>query len=183
MKLAVRRLVIAAIPVLALAGCGIHEQTQKWYTPTNGVNADAGQIGLRNVFLVADDEGRATVVAALTNRGDEPDELLGVVIGEATAEITDGGVEIPANGRATISPEANRVDLDDTEAVPGYTVDVEFHFANAPRTSVETIVVSDDGPYAEALPDEPESTTTPEPPTEPPPTGEPTETSDSGSDS
>ena len=44
---------LAAICVLALVltGCGsIRTQTQQWYTPADGVNAEAGDIALRNVL-------------------------------------------------------------------------------------------------------------------------------------
>lgn len=154
MKLAVRHRLLAVAPVLALAvaGCGdMQEQTQRWYPPANGVNGEAGDIGLRNVVVVADDDGRATLVAALSNRGDESDQLIDVLVADTAADLT-GQLEIPADGFANISPETNRVDVTEADITPGRTVHVEFHFANAPRTEVEALVLPAEGDYADALP-------------------------------
>ncbi|SEF16275.1 hypothetical protein [Jiangella alba] len=183
MKVAVRRLVLAAAPVLMLgaAGCSIHEQTQRWYSADNGINAEAGDIGLRNVQVVSDGDGTATVIATLTNRGDNDDELAEVRIGDVTADIADGPLELPVSGVADLGPDADRVDGFDVDAVPGYTVSVEFRFENAPRTTVQALVRPAEGAYAEALPAEP-APGTEEPtdgPTETPgdqPTEEPTST-------
>lgn len=174
-KVAVRRLVLVAAPVLMLgaAGCSIHEQTQRWYSADNGINAEAGDIGLRNVQVVSDGDGTATVIATLTNRGDSDDELAEVLIGDVPADIADGPLELPVSGVADLGPDADRVDGFDVEAVPGYTVSVEFRFENAPRTTVQALVRPAEGTYAEALP------AVPTPDVEEPaeePTGGPTET-------
>ncbi|TDD66125.1 hypothetical protein E1262_23180 [Jiangella aurantiaca] len=178
MKVAVRRLVLVAAPVLVLgvAGCSIHEQTQRWYSADNGVNAEAGDIGLRNVQVVSDGDGTATVIATLTNRGNSDDELVEVVIGDVTADLADGPVELPVSGIADIGPDADRVDGFDVEADPGHTVTVEFRFDRAPRTTVHALVRPAEGPYAEALPAEPAETPADEPTAEATeaPTGEPT---------
>lgn len=156
MKVAVRRLVVAAVPVLALgvAGCSIHEQTQRWYPADNGVNTEAGDIGLRNVQVISDGEGTATVVATLTNRGAADDELVEVRIGDVTTDLADGPVEIPVGGIAGLGPDGDRVDGFDVEADPGRTVTVEFRFGAAPRTTVQALVRPAEGQYAEALPAE-----------------------------
>lgn len=156
-KVAVRRLVLAAVPVLVLgvAGCSIHEQTQRWYPADNGVNTEAGDIGLRNVQVISDGEGTATVVATLTNRGDADDELVEVLIGDVTADLADGAVDIPVSGVTGIGPDSERVDGFDVEADPGHTVTVEFRFGSAPRTTVHALVRPAEGVYAEALPAEP----------------------------
>ncbi|TDE10431.1 hypothetical protein [Jiangella asiatica] len=153
MKLGVRRLALAAVPVLALsgvAGCSIQEQTQRWYTATDGVNANAGDIGLRNVQVVSDGEGRATLIATFANSGDEADELTEVLIGDVPAELS-AGLEIPAGGTAVVGPDGDRVDGQDVEAEPGRTVTVEFRFGSAPRTTVQAIVVPAEDDYADAL--------------------------------
>lgn len=157
MKLAVRRLVLAVVPALAVgvAGCGMNEQTQRWYAADNGVNAEAGQIGLRNVLVVADDEGQATVIATFSNRSDQADELVEIVVGDAATEPVDGVVEIPAAGYASVGPDTNRVDVDGADIATGLTAQVEFRFAGAPRTTVEALVVANEGTYADALPAEP----------------------------
>ncbi|WP_157574751.1 hypothetical protein [Jiangella muralis] len=175
MKVAVRRLVLVAAPVLMLgaAGCSIQEQTQRWYSADNGINAEAGDIGLRNVQVVSDGDGTATVIATLTNRGDNDDELAEVLIGDVPAELADGPLDLPVRGVADLGPDADRVDGFDVDTVPGYTVSVEFRFENAPRTTVQALVRPAEGAYAEALPAQPAPDQ--EEPTDAP-TGAPTET-------
>jgi hypothetical protein len=156
-KVAVRRLVLAAVPVLVLgvAGCSIHEQTQRWYPADNGVNTDAGDVGLRNVQVISDGDGTAIVVGTLTNRGASEDELVEVLIGDVSADLADGPVRIPGGGVAALGPDGDRVDGFDVEAAPGHTVSVEFRFGDAPRTTVQALVRPAEGQYAEALPAEP----------------------------
>ncbi|WP_157553476.1 hypothetical protein [Jiangella gansuensis] len=158
MKLGVRRLALAAVPVLTLsgiAGCSMSEQTQRWYTPTDGVNAEAGDIGLRNVQVVSDGEGRATLIATLANAGGESDELTEVLIGDVPAELSGDTLEIPARGTAVVGPDNDRVDGLGVEAEPGRTVAVEFRFGSAPRTTVRALVRPAEDDLAEALPDNP----------------------------
>lgn len=184
MKVAVRRLVLAAAPALVLgaAGCSIHEQTQRWYPADNGVNAEAGDIGLRNVQVVSDGEGTATVIATLTNRGSSDDELVEVAIGGVAAELAGGPVVLPVRGVAGLGPDADRVDGFDVEAVPGYTVSVEFRFDNAPRTTVQALVRPTEGAYAEALPDVPAAEPTDQPADEATETTEPAEPAETPAD-
>ncbi|WP_298332447.1 hypothetical protein [Haloactinopolyspora sp.] len=157
MKFAVRRRVLVAVPVavaLGLAGCSIHEQTQGWYEPANGVSTETDDLLLRNVLVVADDTGRATLIASVSNEGADDDELVEVVVGDATAQPAEGPIEIPSNGYATIGPDAERIDFDDTDAEPGHTIDVEFRFARSSRASVEALVMEAKGDFADALPEE-----------------------------
>ena len=170
MKSAVRRRALVALPVLALglAGCSMHEQTQGWYDATDGVSVDAGDIGIRDVVVVADDEGRSTVLATFANAGGA-DELVEVVVGDVSAEPSDGPLEIPRDGYAKLGPEGPRVDVTeagtvpggtievefrfaDAGTVPGSTIEVEFRFADAPRASVEALVQPHDGIYEGVLP-------------------------------
>lgn len=178
MNSAVRRRALVAAPIVALgvAGCGIHEQTQIWYPPANGTNAEAGDIGLRNVLVISDGEGQATVLASLSNDSEADDELTAVAVGDAVVEPAGGTVEIPADGYATIGPDTERVDLQNVDTVPGRMVEVEFRFGSAPRVTVDALVEEAEGMYADALPDEPGSTETPD--TETPDTETDTEGTD-----
>ena len=144
---------LAAVCVLALVltGCGSRTQTQQWYTPADGVSAEAGDIAVRNVLVVATESGNAsTVLATFANRGDE-DHLVEVRVGDATATPTGGDLTIPANGFATLGPGETRVDVDGADTVPGTFVEVEFLFESAPRTTVDALVQPADGDYEDAL--------------------------------
>lgn len=150
-----RRLaVLASVLLLALvaAGCGeVRAQTQWTQDRTHGVSATAGDIGVRNALVVADEEGRrATLLAMFTNRG-EADELISVRIAGSDAEPEGGPLTLPARGTVSVGPDQTRVDVTGVDAQPGRRVDVEFIFANAPRASISALVQPADGIYAGAL--------------------------------
>lgn len=157
MNRAVARRAAIALPALALvlavvaAGCSIHEQTQIWYAPADGVNADAGPIGLRNVLVVADGDD-ATVLAGLANTGDEADDLVAVTVGDVEASPA-APVEIPGGGYASLgfTDGAVRVDVAGSGATPGHMVTLEFRFASAPRAEVDVFVEPATQAYADAF--------------------------------
>jgi hypothetical protein len=149
-KPAVRRCVLVSIPTLAilLAGCNVQDKTQ-WFGPRyDGVPAEAGDIGLRNVVVVTSADGQATVLTTFANRGGA-DELLEVRIGESAATPTDGPLQIPAGGYAALGPEAAQVDVTGVDLVPGLLTEVEFLFADSPRTTVDAVVKEAEGRYAD----------------------------------
>jgi hypothetical protein len=156
--------VLAAVSALALTltGCGsIRTQTQQWYTPADGASAEAGDIALRNVVVVADESGEeSAVLATFANRGEE-DQLLEVRVGDATATPTGGDLTIPADGYATLGPGETEVEVEGADAVPGTFVEVEFRFERAPRTTVDALVQAAEGEYENALPAPREASPTP----------------------
>ncbi|HEX6232155.1 MAG TPA: hypothetical protein VFZ63_03430 [Jiangellaceae bacterium] len=151
-----RRLaVLASVLLVGLvaAGCGaVREQTQWQADRTHGVSATAGDIGIRNALVVADDEGRrATVIAMFDNARGEADELVSIRVGGRDAEPEGGPMEIPAGGNVSLGPDHTRLDVTGADAQPGRRVELEFIFANAPRATVNALVLSADGIYADAL--------------------------------
>jgi hypothetical protein len=155
-NLALRRPRAALLTILALivavGGCAsVRSQTQVWYEPADGVSTDAGDIGVRNVLLVADDDGSvATVLATFANTG-AADELLEVRVGEQIAPPVGGPVEIPEDGYARLGLDDTRVDFFGADIEPGQFVDVEFVFADAPRAEVQALVQRADGDYEAVL--------------------------------
>lgn len=143
--------VLLSLPALALltAGCGeVREQTQIWREPPHGTSATAGDVDIRNALVVTDSEGNGTVYASFANRGDDADALTGVVIDGSEAN-TDGEIELPAGGVASVSPDDSRVDVSGFDVEPGRLVDVQFIFADAPRVTVQAIVQPNEGFYAD----------------------------------
>jgi hypothetical protein len=149
---------------LVVTGCApipIRAQTQEWYEPADGVSAQAGDIAIRNVLLVADEDGSvATVLATFANSGAE-DEFLEVHVGDRIATPTTGPVEIPEDGYARLGPDNARVDVFGADVQPGEFVDVEFVFRDAPRAEVEALIQRPEGDYEGALDDAEEPTPTP----------------------
>ncbi len=168
MKLVLRRPLAAliTIPVLCLAAVGcasVRAQTQLWYEPADGVSTDAGDIAVRNVLLVADEEGSvATLLATFANEG-ATDELVEVRVGDSIVPPVGGRLEIPEDGYARLGPGPDEVRLDvfGGDAQPGQFVDVEFVFQDAPRAEVQALVQPAEGDYAAALDDAEEPTETP----------------------
>lgn len=142
----IRRRIAALLlfPALALLiiGCSaVREQTQLWREPPRGTSAEAGELAIRNVVVVADSEGNATLYASFANEGGEPDALTGLIIGDNEVA-PDGEIELPTNEVTSISPDHERVDVSQLDVPPGRIVDVEFIFGDAPRTTVQTVVQS-----------------------------------------
>ncbi|HEY9375964.1 MAG TPA: hypothetical protein VIQ02_02575 [Jiangellaceae bacterium] len=157
MKLAHRRPLAALVTIvgltLAATGCaGVRSQTQEWYEPADGVSTEAGDIGVRNALVVADEDGAvATVLATFANTGEE-DELVEVHVGDRIATPTTGPVEIPEGGYARIGPDDDaRIDVFGADVQPGEFVDVEFVFQEAPRAEVQALVQRAEGDYEAAL--------------------------------
>jgi hypothetical protein len=155
-KLVLRRPIAAlvAVPVLTMAGAGctgLRTQTQNWYVPGDGVSTEAGDIGVRNVLLVADDDGGiATLIATFANEG-ATDELVEVQVGDQAVVPPTGALEIPADGYARLGPDGVRLDVEGADVQPGDFVDVEFVFGNAPRAEVQALVQRAEGDYEDAL--------------------------------
>jgi hypothetical protein len=151
-----RRLAVLALVLLVglvAAGCGaVREQTQWSVDRTDGVSGTAGDIGIRNALVVADDEGRqATVIAMFDNARGSADELVSVRVGGRDVEPEGGPLEIPAGGNVSLGPDRTRLDVTGADAQPGRRVELEFIFANAPRASVSALVQRAEGIYADAL--------------------------------
>ncbi|AYY11500.1 hypothetical protein EF847_00945 [Actinobacteria bacterium YIM 96077] len=149
MKSAVRRRVLVGVPILALAlgGCAVQEQTQGWYPRYDGVTAEAGDVGIRNIVVVSSSDGRATLLAMFANDGAD-DQLVGVNVADTSATLPDGPVDIPGDGYATLGPDGTRIELTDVDLDPGLLTEVEFRFDRAPRTAVNALVSKAEDRYA-----------------------------------
>jgi hypothetical protein len=164
-KLSPRRPLAAAVAIVGLsmlaAGCASRAQTQQWYEPADGVSTDAGEIAVRNVLLVADEDGSvATVLATFANEGPD-DELVEVRVGDRIAVPSEGPLVIPEDGFARLGPDDTRLDVFGADALPGQFVDVHFVFEEAPRAEVDALVQLAEGEYEGALDDAVEPTPTP----------------------
>ena len=166
MKVVRRRPLAALVTIvgltLAAAGCAsVRSQTQAWYEPADGVSAEAGDIAVRNVLLVADEDGAvATLIATFANTGLE-DEFVEARIGDRVAMPTTGPVEIPEGGYARLGPDQTRLDVFGADVQPGQFVDVEFVFRDAPRADLQALVQRAEGDYEAALDGAEEPTASP----------------------
>ncbi len=64
---------LAAILLLGTAGCGlfVDAATLKPYSASDGLNVDVGELQLRNVLVITDESGDASLVATIVNNTTE----------------------------------------------------------------------------------------------------------------
>ncbi|WP_454227400.1 hypothetical protein [Propioniciclava flava] len=60
-------MIAAAASALLLSGCGFNAQTLQPYTPAEGVNTQIGDVKVRNLVVVSDDEGHGYLSASLVS--------------------------------------------------------------------------------------------------------------------
>lgn len=145
---------LSALALSALAGCGagFDATSVAPYAPSDGVQADSGDIRVLNALVVTDDSGTAgTLSAAVVNRGTRPDRLTGV-------SSPDGSVAVPA----TDLRGGSAVTLGSGTGVPatltgltsraGQTVTLTFTFERAAPVTLRTLVLPATGPYAGLAP-------------------------------
>jgi len=80
----------AATLSIALAACGasFSAQTQKPYQAAEGTNADSGSIAVRNLLVLASDDGKGELHSVIVNNGSTDDTL--VKIEQAPPGTPDG---------------------------------------------------------------------------------------------
>ena len=85
-------LALGALVVLGTSGCAMlsTQATTIPYSPSDGVNIpDSGPLQVRNVLIVADEEGiDGNLVAAIVNQTDEP-QTLEIEYGEGSVASTE----------------------------------------------------------------------------------------------
>jgi 1-aminocyclopropane-1-carboxylate deaminase/D-cysteine desulfhydrase-like pyridoxal-dependent ACC family enzyme len=144
--------VLAAIAVLVVAallgGCANRNAaTQKFYTPADGVNAQADNIAIRNVVVVSDGGGTASLLATFVRQQGEDDRLVGVQIDGRAATLTPSEIELPLGTAVTVGVGELSAEVTGADVEPGGIAEVEFRFQRAPRTSVEAFVFPPDYVY------------------------------------
>ena len=88
-----------AVATLTLTGCAFITPiaTQDPYDPSDGVGADLGDLSLRNILLIANDDSEATLVMTVVNNSPE-DVVLNLQYGDADARVTQS---VPLEGGET----------------------------------------------------------------------------------
>jgi copper(I)-binding protein len=150
-------LLAAALLPLALTACGVglDPQTYRERTTQDAVNAEAGDLALRNVAIQPPADGEAELgvgkdaqlTLSIVNPSATPDTLTGVTTAAASStrlvngsghEVTS--VEVPAQGAAQAG-DFGVVLVGLTKPLrPGQYVDVTFAFRNSGRLTVSVPV-------------------------------------------
>ncbi|MFT4470348.1 hypothetical protein ACMX2H_10610 [Arthrobacter sulfonylureivorans] len=117
----------AALTLLASTGCGaINEQaTTKSYSASDGIVANVGPIGLRNVMVVAENEdSTGRLLGTVVNSSDSPVQL------SMTGSGSTATVTVPADGQINFEDEKNKTTVDRPGAAPGALANVTVRVNN-----------------------------------------------------
>jgi hypothetical protein len=138
---AIAVLVLATVLTPMLAGCANkNAATQKFYTPADGVNAQADDIAIRNVVVLSEGEGSASLLATFVRQGGDADRLVGVQIDGRPATLTPSQIELPLQSAVTVGVGELSAEVTGVDIEPGGIAEVAFTFQRASRTSVEAFV-------------------------------------------
>lgn len=153
----------AILAVLAASACSpsYFTTTSDPYTPGSGGWVDAGDLNLRNVVAVADQEGSAIMVGTILNRGDRADRLVSITMPDGEASLEP--VSVPRSGRVQMgatgpggSGPVEHIELEGDGLWPGAVVEMTFHFERSAPAELDVAVVEREGWYSEVpLPGEP----------------------------
>lgn len=146
-------LALAFSVALGATGCTLSAEiaTMKEYDPSDGVGTEVGELALRNIMLITNDDGEANLVMTIVNTGGADASL--------NVQYSDGGSEINKTIDVPGSPALLRVGDDPSAAVlfsgsdviPGGLAPLYFQYANNPGELVLVPVLDGTLPEYELL--------------------------------
>ncbi|ONI66899.1 hypothetical protein BWI15_27315 [Kribbella sp. ALI-6-A] len=161
---AVRRAAAAGATVtlsLALAACGanFNAQTSKPYQPAEGTNVTSGSIAVRNLLVLAGEDGAGELHAAIVNTGRTDDTLTGITSEPAAAPRGDGAEPTAPPATVTVGnvrpmtlspgasltlPPASGKPFTVTGGKPGGMITLTITFAKAAPVTAHVPVLTTD---------------------------------------
>ena len=163
----VRAAAVAAVAGLALGGCSMFSPqttTNVTYAPSDGVQGTAGDLAVRNVFVLTEEQGSsAELVGAVFNASDEQMQVQVTVReqgegegGEAPGQpLLDQVVDVDGNDSVTMGPdEDEQVTIEQLDVIPGRVVSVTFLRGEGPITLEAPVLDGSLPEYAELLGEE-----------------------------
>lgn len=124
----------AVVTVLTLTGCGFFTPvaTMKPYDPSDGVGADMGDLALRNILLIANDNHEATLVMTVVNRSEE-DIVLNLQYGDADVRVTESLTVAGGNSRTNVGDDpGTTIIVSDPNKVVGALFPIYFEYGSVP---------------------------------------------------
>jgi hypothetical protein len=94
-----RLIAVCVSAVFALSGCaaGLNAETQKPYAPTDGNQADSGDVKVRNLLVVDRGDGVGEIIGTVINSGSEVDSLESIEIDGELATLSAGSFALAEN--------------------------------------------------------------------------------------
>ncbi|RXW32951.1 hypothetical protein [Propioniciclava flava] len=153
-------MIAAAASALLLSGCGFNAQTLQPYTPAEGVNTQIGDVKVRNLVVVSDDEGHGYLSASLVSpKNTALVSVAGNPIkldGAAGASFKVGGglpVSLTSNQLVVLTNPTATLTVSSPDLRPGLVASVALEFASGDRQVVQAPVLSPKDPvYATVSP-------------------------------
>jgi hypothetical protein len=153
--------VLATVLLLCAAACGFDVQTNRPYTPAQGVNDNVGDpvVQVRNLMVLSRENGIGYLSATLTAA--DRDALVTVAGKPVKADYSDGTpfqVTLPdpvglAPGAVVILTQRPLIQLKSADLVVGIEAEVTLTFSNAGTLTRRVPVVNaDEQPYATISP-------------------------------
>ncbi|CAB4536409.1 unannotated protein [freshwater metagenome] len=137
---------------LLLTGCanGADAPTRMIKQVTDGVEVDQGSIKVRNLTLVAQEDGSGVFIGTFINTGAQNDAIVSITANEIAAEINPTNPVLETNAPVTfagdIANASGRVPGLNVEA--GKRVPVTITFASQEVINADVLVVLKEGDYA-----------------------------------
>jgi hypothetical protein len=145
--------------VLAVVGCGMNVQTNKPYTPAEGVNLDLGSIKIRNLMILSPAVGQGFLSASLLSP--DRDALVSVSGAPIKADGSNGAPFTVAkanpvavgNGVLVVLTKRPLITVHSPDLKPGLTASLVLTFSSAGQATVLVPVVDANQPdYATVVP-------------------------------
>ncbi|MCR2762567.1 DNA modification methylase [Microbacterium sp. zg.B48] len=147
-------LALGALVVLGTSGCSMIsvQATTLQYSPSDGVNIpDSGPLEVRNVLIVADEEGNdGNLVAAIVNATSDS-QTLRIEFGEGSAKSTES-IRVPANTTVSLGTEETEpLLLEGIDTKPGSDLPMYFQSGDADGILFTVPVLDDSLDYLAGL--------------------------------
>lgn len=146
-----RTTAIAAL-VLTLAGCGAGRDaaTLKPYTPTDGVQASAQGVKVRDVVLVSMPDGTGVLVGTLVQTGTTQDRITGIVVNGMPASVVPASPVLTQNMPVRFAGDSANAsaDIPGLNAAAGTLAKIEITFEASGTVTLNAIVRDNKNEFA-----------------------------------
>jgi copper(I)-binding protein len=142
-----------ALSLTACAGAGPNAATRLIKQVTDGkeitIDENDNKISVRNLLLVATEDGSAVVVGTFFNKADQKDTLVGISVGGVSAEIT-GTTELIKDQPIRFEGEqaTSKAVFNTVGAEPGRNVPMTLTFERAGKVTANVIIRDKRDDYA-----------------------------------
>ena len=152
-----KRLAAVLIISTVVTGCGAGQNaaTRNFKQVTDGVEAQSGEIRLRNLLIVKTATNDAVLVGTLVSWSDQSDAITGISIDNTPATLSEGSFELVKNKPVIFAGDSANADayIPGLNKVAGERIPVTFNFATAAPVTVDALVVNSEGVYKDLVRD------------------------------